>query len=138
MPPMSRGNPRDGTLEVKLHNTIENVPVRVSNTSDSSNGSNSSEFHKVRHMRRKEQDRLARMDVDYLKRKDMAEFIRSREERLKAAQDRTVQMRLKHQKIQRKRKKKSNVTSSEGGDNSKEEESFDDGAESNDANVTTS
>ncbi|OWM87104.1 hypothetical protein CDL15_Pgr027039 [Punica granatum] len=89
-------------------------------------------------MRRKEQDRLARMDVDYLKRKDMAEFIRSREERLKAAQDRTVQMRLKHQKIQRKRKKKSNVTSSEGGDNSKEEESFDDGAESNDANVTTS
>jgi len=36
-------------------------------------------------MRRREQDRLTRMDADYQKRKEMAEFEMRREERLKAA-----------------------------------------------------
>ncbi|OWM79196.1 PRKR-interacting protein 1 [Punica granatum] len=125
-------------LEVKLRRIIENVPVRVSNTSGSSAGSGSGDFHQYRQMRRKEQDRLARMDVDYQKRKEMAEFIRRREERLKAAEDRTAKKRLKRQKKkQRKREKTSKVTVTAGGENLKEEEeSSDGGAESDDANVT--
>ncbi|PPR88651.1 hypothetical protein GOBAR_AA32037 [Gossypium barbadense] len=61
-------------LEVKLRRIIENVPVRVSNTSGSSAGSGSGDFHQYRQMRRKEQDRLARMDVDYQKRKEIADL----------------------------------------------------------------
>lgn len=49
-------------------------------------------------MRRKEQDRLARMDVDYQKKKEEAEFMLRREERLKAAEERTAKKRLKRQK----------------------------------------
>ncbi|KAL9371059.1 hypothetical protein Peur_036199 [Populus x canadensis] len=41
-------------------------------------------------MRGKEQDRLARMDADYQRRKEMAEFTMRREERMKAAEERTV------------------------------------------------
>jgi hypothetical protein len=41
-------------------------------------------------MRRKEQDRLARMDADYQRRKEMAEFTMRREERMKAAEEHTV------------------------------------------------
>merc|ERR1712183_1189835 len=47
-------------LEVKLRRIVDNVPVRVSNTSGSSAGSGSGDFHQYRQMRRKEQDRLAR------------------------------------------------------------------------------
>uniref|UniRef100_A0A2K1Z5I6 Uncharacterized protein n=1 Tax=Populus trichocarpa TaxID=3694 RepID=A0A2K1Z5I6_POPTR len=43
-----------------------------------------------RQMRRKEQDRLARMDADYQRRKEMAEFTMRREERMKAAEEHTV------------------------------------------------
>jgi len=43
-----------------------------------------------RQMRWKEQDRLARMDADYQRRKEMAEFTMRREERMKAAEERTV------------------------------------------------
>ncbi|KAJ6669960.1 hypothetical protein OIU85_027107, partial [Salix viminalis] len=77
-------------LEVKLRRILENVPVRVSNTSGSSVGSGSGDFHQYRQMRRREQDRLARMDVDYQRRKELAEFTMRREERMKAAEERTV------------------------------------------------
>lgn len=43
-----------------------------------------------RQIRQKEQDRLARMDADYQRRKEMAEFTMRREERMKAAEERTV------------------------------------------------
>uniref|UniRef100_A0A7N0TW59 Uncharacterized protein n=1 Tax=Kalanchoe fedtschenkoi TaxID=63787 RepID=A0A7N0TW59_KALFE len=39
--------PEDEDLEVKLRRIIENVPVRVSNTSGSSAGSGSGDFHQV-------------------------------------------------------------------------------------------
>ncbi|KAG9444550.1 hypothetical protein H6P81_015890 [Aristolochia fimbriata] len=61
----------DEDLEVKLRGIIENVPVSVSNTSGSSAGSGSGDFHQYRQMRRKEQDRLSRMEADYQKRKEM-------------------------------------------------------------------
>nr|AFK33587.1 unknown [Lotus japonicus] len=77
-------------LEIKLRRIIDNVPVRVSNTSGSSAGSGSGDFHQYRQMRRKEQDRLARMEVDYQRRKGLAEFSMRREERLKAAEERTA------------------------------------------------
>jgi Protein of unknown function (DUF1168) len=57
-------------------------------------------------MRRKEQDRLSRIDADYQKRKEMAEFNMRREERLKAAEERTAKKRQKRQK--KKERKKEN------------------------------
>ncbi|KAK7280324.1 hypothetical protein RJT34_25387 [Clitoria ternatea] len=93
-------------LEVKLRRIIDNVPVRVSNTSGSSAGSGSGDFHQYRQMRRKEQDRLARMEVDYQKRKELAEFNMRREERLKAAEERTAKKRAKRQKKKQRKKEK--------------------------------
>ncbi|KAF8019200.1 hypothetical protein BT93_G0017 [Corymbia citriodora subsp. variegata] len=117
-------------LEIKLRRIIENVPVRVSNTSGSSAGSGSGDFHQYRQMRRKEQDRLARMDVDYQKRKEMAEFVMRREERLKAAEERTAKKRLKRQKKKQRKKEKKMKPSSGGGEQTKGESSDDDGSDS--------
>ncbi|KAG6600308.1 PRKR-interacting protein 1 [Cucurbita argyrosperma subsp. argyrosperma] len=118
----------DEDLEVKLRRIIDNVPVRVSNTSGSSAGSGSGDFHQYRQMRRKEQDRLARMDVDYQKKKEIAEFNMRREERLKAAEERTSKKRLKRQKKKQRRKEKKSKLNSGGGDeNQKDASSGDDG-----------
>ncbi|CAN0878885.1 PRKR-interacting protein 1 [Linum grandiflorum] len=120
-------------LELKLRRILENVPVRVSNTSGSSAGAGSGDFHQYRQMRRKEQDRLTRMDVDYQRRKEVAEFNMRREERLKAAEERTAKKRSKRQKKkQNKKQKKTETTTQEGAaanageDRSKEDESSDD------------
>ncbi|CAD5191911.1 unnamed protein product [Musa acuminata subsp. malaccensis] len=111
-------------LEVKLRRIMENVPVRVSNTSGSSAGSGSGDFHQYRQMRRKEQDRLARMDADYQKRKEIAEYNMRREERLKAAEERTAKKRLKRQKKkQRKKEKKISPNSGAVPDETRKEES---------------
>jgi hypothetical protein len=121
-------------IEIKLRRILENVPVRVSNTSGSSAGSGSGDFHQYRQMRRKEQDRLTRMDIDYNKRKVVAEFNMRREERLKADEERTAKKRLKRQK--KKQKKKDNKKSKvDGGDRQvqpKKEQSSDDSGESDD------
>ncbi|PWA35203.1 hypothetical protein CTI12_AA611790 [Artemisia annua] len=105
----------DEDLEVKLRRIIDLVPVRVNNTSGSSAGSGSGDFHQYRQMRRKEQDRLARMDVDYQKRKEVTEFNKRREERLKEAEERTAKKRLKRQK--KKQKKQEKKIKLEAGDN---------------------
>ncbi|KAJ9551904.1 hypothetical protein OSB04_015949 [Centaurea solstitialis] len=99
-------NQEEEDLEVKLRRIIDCVPVRVNNTSGSSAGSGSGDFHQYRQMRRKEQDRLARMDVDYQKRKEVAEFNKRREERLKATEERTAKKRLKRQKKKQKKQEK--------------------------------
>ncbi|KAL1296063.1 hypothetical protein HN51_056832 [Arachis hypogaea] len=113
-------------LEVKLRRIIDNVPVRVSNTSGSSAGSGSGDFHQYRQMRRKEQDRLARMEVDYQKRKELTEFKMRREERLKAAEERTAKKRAKRQKKkQRKKEKKMKLNSGE--EQPEKEDTSDDG-----------
>ncbi|KAI4973047.1 hypothetical protein ZWY2020_010558 [Hordeum vulgare] len=141
-------------LEVKLRRIMENVPVRVSNTSGSSAGSGSGistrlmhtitvsdwvgqkvviiavevrDNNKLRHilsvmfvhqnsyltslfqyrqMRRREQDRITRMESDYERRKQVAEFNLRREERLKAAEERTAKKRLKRQKKKQRKKEK--------------------------------
>ncbi|KAJ7517301.1 hypothetical protein O6H91_21G017600 [Diphasiastrum complanatum] len=95
-------------LEVKLRRITEQVPVRISNTSGSSAGSGSGDFHQYRQMRRREQDRLARMEVDYQKRKEEAEFLARREARIKAAEERTAKKRAKRQKKKEKKKLKKN------------------------------
>lgn len=103
-------------LEVKLRRIIDHVPVRVSNTSGSSAGSGSGDFHQYRQMRRKEQDRLARMDVDYQRRKELAEFNARREERIRAAEERTAKKRSKRQKKKdKKRQKKEKLDTSASG-----------------------
>lgn len=121
----SAANPEEEDLEIKLRRILECVPVRVSNTSGSSAGSGSGDFHQYRQMRRREQDRLARMDVDYQRRKEVAEFNLRREEKVKAAEERTAKKRARRQKKkQRKKEKKSN--SGAGGEETRREESSDD------------
>ncbi|WCJ17774.1 PRKR-interacting protein 1 [Euphorbia peplus] len=120
-------------IEIKLRRILENVPVRVSNTSGSSAGSGSGDFHQYRQMRRKEQDRLARMDVDYLKRKEAAEFIMRRDERLKAAEERTAKKRSKRQKKKQKKKEKKMKVNAGGEEHQKDvESSSDDEGDSSD------
>ncbi|MQM14545.1 hypothetical protein Taro_047478 [Colocasia esculenta] len=75
-------------------------------------------------MRRKEQDRLARMDADYQRRKEVAEFNMRREERLKAAEERTAKRRLKRQK-RKQRKKERKSEGNDVGEEHKNEESSD-------------
>lgn len=98
--------PEDEELETKLRRILEHVPVRISNTSGSSAGSGSGDFHQYRQMRRREQDRLARMELDYQKRKEESEFLVRRESRLKAAEERTSKKRAKRQKKKQKRLEK--------------------------------
>ncbi|XP_058738781.1 uncharacterized protein LOC131610757 [Vicia villosa] len=127
-PPVFKEEEED--LEIKLRRIIDNVPVRVSNTSGSSAGSGSGDFHQYRQMRRKEQDRLARMDVDYQRRKEVAEFNMRREERLKAAEERTAKKRAKRQKKKQKKKEKK-IKTNDGVQQQKKEESSDDGDSDN-------
>uniref|UniRef100_N1QT86 PRKR-interacting protein 1 n=1 Tax=Aegilops tauschii TaxID=37682 RepID=N1QT86_AEGTA len=140
-------------IEVKLKRIMDNVPVRASNTSGSSAGSGSGDFHQsclyqnnkmfkicsileslegmlvwilrlmhtttvsnwYRQMRRREQDRITRMETDYEKRKQVAEFNLRREERLKAAEERTSKKRLKRQK-KKQRKNEKRAKPSGGGE----------------------
>ncbi|KAK9690941.1 hypothetical protein RND81_09G165100 [Saponaria officinalis] len=101
-------------LEVKLRRILDNVPVRVSNTSGSSAGSGSGDFHQYRQMRRREQDRLSRMEADYQRRKEVAEFEMRREQRLKATEERTAKKRAKRQKKKQKKKQKQSNLNSDG------------------------
>jgi hypothetical protein len=126
-------HPEDEDLENKLRRILDCVPVRVSNTSGSSAGSGSGDFHQYRQMRRKEQDRLTRMDVDHHKRKELAEFNLRREERLREAEERTAKKRLKRQKKKQRKKLKKNQTSGQEEDAQKVGESSDsDGGSDND------
>ncbi|KAL8488356.1 hypothetical protein ACS0TY_024583 [Phlomoides rotata] len=97
------GHPEDEDLEVKLRRIIDCVPVRFNNTSGSSAGSGSGDFHQYRQMRQKEQDRLARMEVDYQKWKEVSEFNERREKILKETEERAAKKRLKRQKKKEKK-----------------------------------
>ncbi|KAK4849131.1 hypothetical protein QYF36_021179 [Acer negundo] len=123
-PPVFKEEEED--LEIKLRRIMENVPVRVSNTSGSSAGSGSGDFHQYRQMRRKEQDRLTRMDADYQRRKEVAEFNMRMEERVKTAEERTAKKRLKRQKKKQRKKEKKNKLNANGEEHKKEQSSDDD------------
>jgi len=96
----------DEDLEVKLRRISEQVPVRISNTSGSSAGSGSGDFHQYRQMRRREQDRVHRMEIDYHKRMAEREFHQRREERLREAEERTAKKRAHRQKKKESKKLK--------------------------------
>ncbi|KAK6946055.1 PRKR-interacting protein 1 [Dillenia turbinata] len=127
--PTTAPNIEEEDLEVKLRRIIEHVPVRFSNTSGSSAGSGSGDFHQYRQMRRKEQDRLARMEVDFQKRKELAEFNMRREERLKAAEERTAKKCLKRRKKKQRKREKKNKTDA-GEEEHRKEKSSDESRDS--------
>ncbi|KAL9415219.1 hypothetical protein AB3S75_043490 [Citrus x aurantiifolia] len=131
-PPVFKEEEED--MEIKLRRIMENVPVRVSNTSGSSAGSGSGDFHQYRQMRRKEQDRLSRMDADYQKRKELAEFCMRREERVKAAEERTAKKRLKRQKKKQRKKEKKAKQNAGGEEHQKEVSSSNDDSGDSDNN----
>lgn len=80
-------------------------------------------------MRRKEQDRLARIEVDYQRRKEVAEFNMRREQRLKAVEEQTAKKRAKRQKKkQRKKEKRSKLTAA--GEEPIKQDSSDDSGDS--------
>ncbi|KAG5526409.1 hypothetical protein RHGRI_032627 [Rhododendron griersonianum] len=85
-----------------------------------------------RQMRRKEQDRLARMDADYQKRQELAEFNKKRDERVKAAEERTAKNRLKRQKKKQRKKVKKSKLNAGGEEHQTEAASDDDGDSDND------
>lgn len=118
-------------LEIKLRRILENVPVRVSNTSGSSAGSGSGDFHQYRQMRRKEQDRLVRMEVDYQRRKEVAEFEYRREQRLKAAEEQSAKKRAKRQKKKQRKKEKRSKLNAAGEEHQKVDVSDDSGDSDN-------
>ncbi|XP_076951326.1 uncharacterized protein LOC143624632 [Bidens hawaiensis] len=120
-------------IEVKLRRIIDCVPVRVNNTSGSSAGSGSGDFHQYRQMRRREQDRLARMDVDFQKRKEVAEFNKRREERLKATEERTAKKRLKRQKKKQKKQEKKMKVEAGNHEESRKEDSSENEDEDHDS-----
>ncbi|KAI3923992.1 hypothetical protein MKW92_031614 [Papaver armeniacum] len=128
-------NPKDADedIEIKLRRILEQVPVRVSNTSGSSAGSGSGDFHQYRQMRRKEQDRLARMQVDYDKRKELSDFMIRKEERMKATEERTAKKRLKRQKKKMKKQSKKSRLNPDAGEQQKDESSEDEGKSDDDA-----
>ncbi|XP_021750789.1 PRKR-interacting protein 1-like isoform X2 [Chenopodium quinoa] len=119
-------------IEIKLRRILENVPVRVSNTSGSSAGSGSGDFHQYRQMRRKEQDRLVRMEVDYQRRREVAEFEYRREQRLKAAEEQAAKKRAKRQKKKQRKKEKRSKPNTAGGEHQKVDVSDDSGDTDND------
>lgn len=52
-------------LDKKLRHIVEDVPDRVYHTMSSIAGASSSDFHTYRHSRRREQDRLRKMEEDH-------------------------------------------------------------------------
>lgn len=88
-------------------------------------------LQQYRQMRRREQDRLARMDADYQRRKELAEFTMRREERMKAAEEQTEKKRLKRQRKKQRKKEKKMKPNADGEECRREddEDSDDDGDE---------
>eukprot|EP00246_Nothoceros_aenigmaticus_P000396 TRINITY_DN10593_c0_g1_i2.p2 TRINITY_DN10593_c0_g1~~TRINITY_DN10593_c0_g1_i2.p2 ORF type:complete len:173 (-),score=49.02 TRINITY_DN10593_c0_g1_i2:1740-2258(-) len=127
----------DEELEAKLRRISEQVPVRISNTSGSSAGSGSGDFHQYRQMRRREQDRLARMELDYQKRKEETEFLARRDERVKAAEERTAKKRAKRQKQKEKKKQKRLQSSKSAGEDAETVNAVEPGSEDSDGNGKT-
>ncbi|KAL2642335.1 hypothetical protein R1flu_009922 [Riccia fluitans] len=121
-------------LEEKLRRISEQVPVRVSNTSGSSAGSGSGDFHQYRQMRRREQDRLIRMELDYQSRKEEAEFQARREERIRAAEERTAKKRAR--RLKKKEKKRAKRGQRQPGDHQDKDENSSSEEDEEDAQKT--
>eukprot|EP00245_Coleochaete_scutata_P010892 TRINITY_DN3937_c1_g2_i2.p1 TRINITY_DN3937_c1_g2~~TRINITY_DN3937_c1_g2_i2.p1 ORF type:complete len:165 (+),score=52.59 TRINITY_DN3937_c1_g2_i2:143-637(+) len=124
-------NPEDEDLEVKLARISDLVPTRVQNTSGSSAGSGSGDFHQYRQMRRKEQDRVTRMEVEYKKRMEEFDFVRKREERSKSAEEKTAKRRAKRQKKKEKKKAKKTAGNGAGGLDTVDEDGEEESEEEN-------
>ncbi|KAI4318414.1 hypothetical protein MLD38_032119 [Melastoma candidum] len=93
-------------LEIKLRRIVENVPVRVSNTSGSSDCTGSADFHQCRQMRWRDQDWLSRMDLECRLPEEERDGRLHQEGRKKAAEERTVKSVENVRKRSRKRKEK--------------------------------
>lgn len=87
-------------------------------------------------MRRKEQDRLVRIEVDYQRRKEVAEFEYRREQRLKAAEEQSSKKRAKRQKKKQKKKEKRSKLNAGGGEEHQKEGVSDDSGDSDNGEKT--
>ncbi|EFJ41743.1 hypothetical protein VOLCADRAFT_121611 [Volvox carteri f. nagariensis] len=105
-------------LEAKLKHIQETMPTKVYNVSSSSAGAGSGDFHQYRIVRRAEQDRVRKMEADWEKKQQEAEFKLKIEELNKIAEDRTAKKRLKRQKKKEQKKQKKGLVgeAAAGGD----------------------
>lgn len=65
------------------------------------------------------------MDIDYKRRKEVAEFAMRREEKLKASEERTAKKRLKRQKKKQRKREKKGVPNADAEQGNKKEGSSD-------------
>jgi hypothetical protein len=102
-------------LEKKLKMIDELVPTRPFNVMGSTAGAGSGEFHMYRQVRRKEQDRVKRMDAEFEKRKAAEEFEAKRQQAQQELEARTSKKRAKRQKKKDKKKAAKAAKTSDGG-----------------------
>mmetsp|Transcript_21121 Transcript_21121/g.46257 ORF Transcript_21121/g.46257 Transcript_21121/m.46257 type:complete len:170 (-) Transcript_21121:447-956(-) len=93
-------------LENKLRMINETVPTRVYNTSSSTAGAGSGDFHQYRMIRRTEQQRQKRIDEEWERKLKEEEYEAKKQERLAAAEERTAKRRAQRQKKKQKKKGK--------------------------------
>lgn len=85
-------------LEAKLKMINDMVPTRVYNTSSSTAGAGSGDFHQYRMIRRTEQARVARIEEDWKKKTEEEEYEARKREREQQAEEKTAKNRAKRQK----------------------------------------
>jgi predicted RNA-binding protein with RPS1 domain len=112
---------------VKLRKINDEVPTKVLNVMSSTAGAGSSEFHIYRNYRRKEQDRVKKMEADAARSEVEEGFRARREAAAKEAEERAAKKRLKRQK--KKGKKRARADGGAGGGRGGSDDGSDSGSD---------